>query len=233
VISPHAGYMYSGRVAGAVISRIKMPDTFVIMGPNHTGMGQPYSIMAEGSWLTPLGEVEIDSALAYRVIDSCSYLENDVSAHLEEHSIEVQLPFLQYQKPNVKIVPIVLSKGTGDIFTDIGCGIAKSICDYGGSVAIMASSDMNHYESHRLTEEKDRKAIEAILNLDGEELIKRIAKYNISMCGYAPVVSLIAACKEMGARMVELVMHRTSGDVTGDHRSVVGYAGVLIKGEVI
>lgn len=232
VISPHAGYIYSGQVAGAVISRIIMPDTFVIMGPNHTGMGQPYSIMTEGSWLTPLGKVEIDSDLAYKIIDSCTHLKNDASAHLEEHSIEVQLPFLQYFKPDIKIVPMVLSSGAGEIFAEIGQGIAKSMRDYGRSVAAMASSDMNHYESHQLTEEKDQKAVEAILDMDWKELIKRVAEYNISMCGYAPTVSLITACKEMGATTAELIMHRTSGDVTGDYRSVVGYAGVLIKGVI-
>jgi len=229
LVSPHAGYMYSGYVAGAVISRIVVKDTFIIIGPNHTGLGQPFSIMSEGIWRTPLGEVEIDTVLAKRILESSSHLKDDVVAHLEEHSIEVQLPFLQYIKTDIKIVPIVLAQGTGDIYKDIGGVIAESIKDLNREAVIMASSDMNHYEPQEIAIEKDNKAIEAILQLDIDELLNRVAEFHISMCGYGPTASLIAACKALGATQAELVLHQTSGDVTGDYRSVVGYAGILIK----
>jgi AmmeMemoRadiSam system protein B len=229
LVSPHAGYMYSGAVAGAVISRVIFKDTFVIMGPNHTGMGQPFSIMAEGLWKTPLGDVEIDTELASAIIEMAPSLQADHVAHLEEHSIEVQLPFLQYFKQDVKIVPIILARGTGDIYKEIGQGIAAACRELRREVVVMASSDMNHYESHHIANEKDSKAIEAILALDEDELLKRVAEFRISMCGYGPTVALLSSCKEMGATVAELVSHQTSGDVTGDRHSVVGYAGILIK----
>lgn len=228
LVSPHAGYMYSGIIAGAVISRVAIKDTVVIMGPNHTGLGQPCSLMAQGEWETPLGNVHVDSALASRILDASEYLKEDVAAHLEEHSIEVQLPFLQYLKPDVKIVPIVLARGSSEVYKGIGWAIADSIQASGEEVLIVASSDMNHYEPQHVADEKDGRAIEAILNLDEDELVLRVDEYNISMCGYGPTVCLLAACKELGATQAELVMHQTSGDVTGDYRSVVGYAGILI-----
>lgn len=229
LVSPHAGYMYSGHVAGAVISRIVLKDTFIIIGPNHTGMGHPFSMMAEGVWKTPLGDVDIDSELAASILKAAPSLEEDHVAHLEEHSIEVQLPFLQYFKRDVKIVPIVLAQGTGDIYKEIGLGIAEACKSLGREAIIMASSDMNHYEPQHIANDKDSKAIEAILALDEDELLKRIAEFRISMCGYGPTVVMLSACKEMGATTAELVVHQTSGDVTGDHHSVVGYAGILIK----
>ena len=229
LVSPHAGYMYSGPVAGAVISRVLFKDTFVIMGPNHTGLGEPFSIMTEGVWKTPLGDVEIDTELASAIIEAAPSLQADHIAHLEEHSVEVQLPFLQYFKQDVKIVPIVLARGSGDTYKEIGQGIAAAYRRLGREAVIMASSDMNHYEPHHIANEKDSKAIEAILALDEDELLKRVAEFRISMCGYGPTVALLSACKEMGATVAELVSHQTSGDVTGDHHSVVGYAGILIK----
>jgi len=229
VVSPHAGYMYSGPVAGAVMSRIRFKDTFVILGPNHTGSGKPLSIMTEGIWKTPLGEVEIDSELGKQILAKCSDLEEDYVAHLFEHSIEVQVPFLQYFKSDVKIVPIILSHATGDTYKDIGKGIAEAIKGSNKEVVIMASSDMTHYEPQESASEKDAKAIEAILALNEDELLKRVAELRISMCGYAPTTSLISAAKELGAKEAELVKYQTSGDVTGDYRGVVGYAGIIIK----
>lgn len=230
LISPHAGYIYSGPVAGAVISRIKFKDTFIIMGPNHTGSGKPLSIMTEGKWKTPLGEVEIDSELGKQILATSKYLQEDKTAHLYEHSIEVQLPFLQYFKPDFKLVPIVLAYASGDIYKEIGKEIAKAVKKLGKKVVIIASSDMTHYEPQESAQMKDNQAIEAILELNEDELLKRIDELNISMCGYAPAVSLIVAAKELGATGAELVRYQTSGDVTGDYSSVVGYAGIIIKG---
>ncbi len=228
LVSPHAGYIYSGWVAGAVISKIKFKDTFIIMGPNHTGMGKPCSIMTEGVWKTPLGEVEIDSELGKRILATSSYLQEDYAAHQYEHSIEVQIPFLQYFKPDIRIVPIILAYSSGAIYKEIGREIAKAIKDSNKEVVIIASSDMTHYEPQESAQRKDMQAIEAILDLNEDELLRRIDELDISMCGYAPAVSLISAAKELGATGAELVRYQTSGDTTGDYSAVVGYAGVII-----
>jgi len=230
LVSPHAGYSYSGPVAGATISRIKFKDTFIIIGPNHTGRGKPLSIMTEGTWETPLGQVEIDSELAKQILAASSHLEEDYPAHQYEHSIEVQLPFLQYFKPDIRLVPIILAYHNGATYKAIGKDIAKAIKELNKKVVIMASSDMTHYEPQESAQKKDAKAIEAVLDLNEDELLKRVDELNISMCGYAPTASLIAAAKELGATSAELVKYQTSGDTTGDYSAVVGYAGIIIKG---
>ena len=230
LVSPHAGYIYSGAVTGAVISRIKSKDTFIIMGPNHTGSGKPLSIMTEGVWKTPLGEVEIDSELGKKILATSKHLEEDDKAHRYEHSIEVQLPFLQYFKPDFKLVPIVFGYASSTVYKEIGKEIAEAVKELGKKVVIIASSDMTHYEPQASAQKKDRQAIEAILNLNEDELLKRVDELNITMCGYAPVVSLIVAAKELGTTGAELVKYQTSGDVTGNYSSVVGYAGIIIKG---
>ncbi len=230
LVSPHAGYIYSGPVAGRVISRIKFKDTFVIIGPNHTGRGEPLSIMTEGIWKTPLGEVEIDSELAEQILTASSHLAEDYRAHQYEHSIEVQIPFLQYFKSDIKLVPIVLAHTSGAIYKEIGREIARAIKDLNKEAVIIASSDMTHYEPQETAQRKDNQAIEAMLDLNEDELLRRVDKLNISMCGYAPVVSLISAAKQLGATGAELVRYQTSGDTTGDYTSVVGYAGIIITG---
>ncbi len=230
MIIPHAGYIYSGPVVGAVLSGVIFKDTFIVIGPNHTGSGKPLSIMTEGIWKTPLGEVEVDTELAAEISKECEYIEEDRRAHNFEHSIEVQLPFLQYFKPDVKIVPIVFGHAKFNIYRDTGKGIARAIKKLNREAVIVVSSDMNHYESQATTSEKDSRAIEAVLDLDEDELMSRAREYNITMCGVAPAVSLIAAAKELGATGAELVMYRTSGDTTGDYTSVVGYAGMVITG---
>jgi AmmeMemoRadiSam system protein B/AmmeMemoRadiSam system protein A len=229
LVSPHAGYVYSGPVAGAVISRVRFKDTFVILGPNHTGRGQPLSIMTEGKWQTPLGDVEIDSELARHLLSISKHLQEDDAAHQFEHSIEVQLPFLQYFQPDVKIVPITLSFASLDAYREIGTEIARAIRETRKEAVIMASSDMTHYESQEAAAKKDQQAIDAILLLDDDELFKRVEQHNISMCGCAPVASLIAAARELGATSAELVKYQTSGDTSGDYSAVVGYAGIIIK----
>lgn len=208
IVSPHAGYPYSGPVAGAVLSRIKFKDTFVILGPNHTGRGKPFSIMTAGAWRTPLGEVEIDAELGKRILVGSSHLQENALAHQYEHSIEVQLPFLQYFKPDVRIVPIVLAYATPEIYKQIGKEIAQSVREsksFQGRIILMASSDMTHYEPQELAQKKDYEAIKAMLDLDEDELLKRVEEMNISMCGYAPVAALISAAKELGAKSAELV----------------------------
>lgn len=229
IVSPHAGYLYSGRVAGSVYSRIELKPVYVIIGPNHTGRGKPYSVMSEGSWVMPQGEVEIDAELAKALLHKSEFLEEDFLAHAYEHSIEVQLPFLQYFKKAFKFVPIIISYSRGHIYQAIGREIAKVIRESKKDVLIIASSDMTHYESREDARSKDLKAIEAILKLDEEELVKRVEKLNISMCGFAPVSVMLSAAKELGAKSAELIKYQTSGDITGDQSSVVGYAGIIIK----
>jgi AmmeMemoRadiSam system protein B len=228
VVSPHAGFVYSGPVAGAVFSRIKFTDTFIIIGPNHRGLGKPLSITTGGSWKTPLGEVQIDSSLAKAILAASDGLEEDALAHRYEHSLEVQVPFLQYFKPDVKIVPIVLAQAAPQVYQGIGRAIAGTLKSRGEAAVIVASSDMTHYEPHESAKAKDKMAIEARLGMDADELVRRIGKYDISMCGYAPVISLIAAALEMGAGKAGLVKYQTSGDTSGDYTSVVGYAGITI-----
>jgi AmmeMemoRadiSam system protein B len=229
LVSPHAGYVYSGAVAGAVISRIKFKDTFVILGPNHTGRGKAFSIMTEGVWRTPLGDVEIDSELGRHVLATSSYMEEDFAAHQYEHSLEVQVPFLQFFRPDVMIVPVVLAHASGAVYKKIGKELAGAIKESKKGVIMLASSDMTHYEPHESAKRKDNQAIEAMLDLDEDKLLKRVDELDISMCGYAPVVSLICAAKELGAEKAELVKYQTSGDTSGDYSSVVGYAGIIVK----
>lgn len=230
IIVPHAGYIYSGPVVGAVLSRIEFTDTFIIIGPSHTGSGKPLSIMREGVWETPLGDVEVDSELAGMILDECEKLDEDRRAHNFEHSIEVQLPFMQYFRPDVKIVPIVLGHARVGDYVEVGKGIARALKKSGRNAVIMVSSDMNHYESQSVTKDKDNLAIEAVLELNEQKLISRVREENITMCGVAPAVTMITAVKDLGATSAELVMYRTSGDETGEYDAVVGYAGIIIRG---
>ena len=227
-IAPHAGYMYSGGVAGLVFSKIDIPDTVVILGPNHTGGGAVFALYEQGSWHTPLGEAQIDNKLAKAILNKSRYIEADDTAHINEHSLEVLLPFIQYFKKDCKIVPVVVSTHSIDAYREAGKAIADAITEQGKDVLVVASSDMSHYESQRSAEEKDKRAIEAILNLDEEELIKRVQEYGITMCGYAPTAIMLSCCKRLGATSAELVKYATSGEATGDYDAVVGYAGILI-----
>jgi hypothetical protein len=229
IISPHAGYIYSGAVAGKVISRVAFKDTFIILGPNHTGLGSPFSIMARGAWRTPMGDVEIDNELASRIMDGSSRVKEDPSAHLYEHSIEVQLPFLQYLGKDFKFVPMVVSAADTGVLRKLGKGLASAIKGSGKKVVMISSSDMTHYESRDSAREKDGMAIDAILKLDEDALVNKVSEHNITMCGYAPTVVMIAALKELGAKEARLVDYKTSGDASGDYSSVVGYAGIIIK----
>jgi hypothetical protein len=230
-ILPHAGYIYSGQVAGKTVSRIIIKDNVVLLGPNHTGLGAPFSIMIEGAFKTPLGEVQINTALAKAILDKSKYLTEDTNAHIYEHSLEVELPFLQYYNSAIKIVPMVLTQGEISIYEEIGKSIALAVKESGlqNSTLIIASSDMTHYEPQKSAEKKDKQAIEAILGLDEGKLIDKINKFNISMCGYVPSAIMLVAVKCLGAKAAELVSYQTSGDVTGDYGSVVGYAGIIVR----
>lgn len=224
---PHAGYIYSGRVAGETVSQINIKDKIILLGPNHTGNGPDFSIMTEGLWQTPLGDINIDSVLAKKILKNSKYLKEDMEAHIYEHSLEVELPILQYFKPNFEIVPITFLSDNIKALKEIGSEIARSIKNE-KSVMIVASSDMTHYESQESAQKKDFEAIRAILDLDEDRLIEKIQTFNITMCGFAPVVTMLKAAKLLGAKKADLVKYQTSGDITGDKESVVGYAGIIL-----
>jgi len=227
---PHAGYIYSGAVAVKTVSRMNIRDRIILLGPNHTGYGERMSIMTEGAWQTPLGKVSIDTELAQQILAHSKYLKADYLAQADEHSLEVELPILQYFKSDFKIVPIVLFSQDAAELKELGQEIASAIEQSGGrsSATIIASSDMTHYESQSSAQKKDKEALQAVLALDEDKLMERVQRLNISMCGCAPVTAMLSAAKALGATQAELVSYKTSGDVTGDTSSVVGYAGVII-----
>ncbi len=229
LLVPHAGYIFSGKVAAACFSRVKLTETVIILGPNHTGGGAPFSTMTQGSWQMPMGDVEIDQPLAKEILQKSQYLEEDFKAHLYEHSIEVQLPFLQYNLEKVKIVPIVLSAADVRVYEEIGKAIAEALKALGKNCLIVASSDMTHYRPQQEAKQNDNLAIEAILKLDQEELFRRVERFNITMCGLGPAVVMICAAKELGAKGGRLIKYQTSGEAGGDYSSVVGYAGIMVR----
>lgn len=228
---PHAGYAYSGRVAAETVSRINIKDKIILLGPNHTGYGGDFGIMTEGIWETPLGEVKIDSGLAQEILKRSKYLKDDILAHAHEHSLEVELPLLQYFKTDFEIVPIAFLSDNVVALKEIGKEIASVIKEshLEESTLIVASSDMTHYEPQAQAQAKDSEAIKAILELDEDKLMEEIMRLNISMCGYAPVIAMLSAVKALGAKTAKLIKYQTSGEVTGDKSSVVGYAGIVIS----
>lgn len=227
-VVPHAGYMYSGHVAGAVYSRIALPSRFIILCPNHTGMGSPLSIMSDGSWLTPIGEAQIDVELAALLKAKLPLLSEDEEAHRAEHAIEVQLPFLQTLVKDFSFVPITVGTSRLEVLEALGIVIANAIRESRDPVLIIASSDMNHYESDQVTRIKDRRAIDPVLSLDPRGLWEVVTTQHISMCGFGPTVAMLTAAKALGATKAELIKYATSGDVSGDRDAVVGYAGITV-----
>jgi MEMO1 family protein len=228
-IVPHAGYMYSGHVAGAVFAALEIPQLCLVMCPNHTGVGRALAIISEGAWETPLGSVRIDSPFAAALKQRCSVLQEDSTAHRAEHAAEVELPFLQMRQPELKFVPIALGTGQFDVLEELGEAIADVIAARNGHVLIVASSDMNHYESDAITRVKDHSAIEAILRLDARALYDVVTRQHISMCGFGPAIAMLTAANKLGATSAELVKYATSGDVSGDRDMVVGYAGIVVR----
>lgn len=230
-VVPHAGYMYSGFVAGSVFAVMSPRRTYVILGPNHTGIGSAFGIDSSDSWKTPLGEIKINRTLADELKKRSRYLKNDSASHAHEHSIEVELPFLQFTAGDTfTFVPVAVSYASGSVYKEIGGAIAEAVkaLKMEKDTVVLASSDMTHYESREAAEKKDAVAIDAILKLDEDRLIKEVSDLEISMCGYAPAAIMIKAAKELGAKRARLVKYATSGDVTGDYSAVVGYAGIII-----
>ncbi len=228
-VAPHAGYMYSGHVAGAVYARLDLPERFIILCPNHTGMGKPLAIMSAGVWDTPLGQCRIDEELARELRQAFPALSEDSEAHRAEHASEVQLPFIQAEKREFSFVPITVGVGRYEVLAALGDAMAEVVARQKGKILIVASSDMNHYESDAITRIKDAKAIERMLALDAKGLFDVVVSEDISMCGYGPAVAMLTAAKHLGAKSAELVKYATSGDVSGDKDLVVGYAGIVVS----
>lgn len=227
-VAPHAGYMYSGHVAGAVYRRLPPSESFVILCPNHSGRGEPLAIMTRGAWRTPLGDVPIDGELAGLIRRHCEFLVEDETAHAQEHSLEVQLPFLQRRMKPFTFVPIALGGVTYETLVTLGRLLGSALREASKPIFLIASSDMNHYETDEVTRLKDQHAISQILMLDAKGLYDTVLREKVTMCGYGAAVAALTAMKSLGASQATLVKYATSANAGGDPRSVVGYAGIVI-----
>lgn len=229
VVSPHAGYVYSGPVAGAVFSSVVLPDLFVILGPSHRGTRALFAIAAQGVWQTPLGEIPVQSEVAKLIMNHSPLIEEEESAHALEHSLEVQLPFIQYFKKGFAIVPVCVShQASFEDLDELAGAVVAGLKKCGQDSLIVASTDMSHYVSQETAKQKDFLAIQRILALDARGLYAIVREEDISMCGYQPTAAAIMAAKSLGAKKAELIRYQTSGETTGDYDEVVGYAGLRI-----
>jgi AmmeMemoRadiSam system protein B len=228
-VVPHAGYIYSGHVAGALYSALEIPARLILIGPRHFPRGESLAILSEGSWTTPLGEAKIDSALAAELKHEVPRVREDMVAHEKEHSLEVQIPFLQRIRGDFQFVPIVLGTDRYGVLEELGHAVGKVAAAQREPVLVVASSDMNHYESDAITRVKDERAIARVLALDPRGLYDTVRAEEITMCGIAAAVVMLVAVRDMVATNAELVRYATSGDINGDRKRVVGYAGIVIR----
>lgn len=231
LICPHAGYMYSGPVAASAFYELAVdgkPDTVVLLGPNHTGYGSALALMREGVWRTPLGDVEIDSGLADKILHETNLLDVNELAHRYEHSIEVQLPFLQFLYGNkFKIVPICFRLQDYASAVEVGMALTEALA--ATNSVVIASSDMTHYESAKIASAKDQAALKAVIEMESKHFYEVVETQNITACGFMPITSLITYANGVGVKEAKLLSYHNSGDITGDHTSVVGYAAVAFK----
>ncbi len=228
-VVPHAGLMYSGSVAAAFYGSADLPRRFIILCPNHTGAGHFAAINREGAWSTPLGNVAIDTALADALMQKSRLLAEDTRAHAREHSLEVQLPFLQQLVGDITFVPICLGANRYDYCEEIGTAIADVVRNADERVGILASSDLNHYEDQKTTLRKDQLAIDEVLRRDPQALWRVVEEADISMCGFIPTTTMLLAANQLGATSARLIRHATSGDINGDYSHVVGYASMAVS----
>lgn len=229
LMAPHAGYIYSGIVAGETFSSVKIPDKVIILSPNHTGCGEDISIMSSGRWRIPTGDIGINEELASAIKNNSPLISENSAAHKGEHSIEVQLPFIKYINDRTTFVPLTIMPIRYQDSLEVGGAIATAIKEVKGRTLIVASSDMSHYEARDSAGKKDRLAIDRILALDPEGLYRTVRENNISMCGVVPAVIMLIAAKILGATSARLIDYRDSGEVNGDPSAVVGYAGIVIS----
>ena len=230
-IVPHAGYIYSGHIAGAVFAQLQLPQRIILLGPNHTGRGAALSIMTRGTWATPLGLAAIDEPLAAELLRLFPALTDDAVAHQHEHSLEVEIPFLQKLRPEFSFVPICIGTHHLPDLEQLGQALAALIAAHGAAdpLLLLASSDLNHYESDAVTRAKDALAIEQIQARDPVALMRTTIEHHISMCGVAPVVATLFAANALGATRADLIQYATSADVSGDRVRCVGYAGMIVR----
>jgi len=229
IVSPHAGYMFSGRIAGETFSRIEIPETVIVLGPNHYGVGEPLAVWEGEGWLTPLGTMLVDNLRCQRLRELCADLAVDILAHGQEHSLEVQVPFIQTLKPEAKLLPIAIGSAPLSALIGLGKALATLIRESAQPPLIVASSDMTHFESAEDASMKDHLALEHVLNLDPEGLFSTVRGHRISMCGVLPVMVMLYAARELNATRATLVDYGNSGETTGDYQDVVGYAGVIVE----
>ncbi len=229
VISPHAGYIYSGGVAGETFAAVEIPQDIVVMGPNHHGYGAPVAMMEKGAWSMPLGEVPINTSLARNLLAQTELIEADTLAHRFEHSLEVQVPFLQYFRPDMTLTPMVISHLSFKAFQIVGEALAGAIQQYNKPVLIVASSDMTHYESRQSATAKDSLAMQQITALNPEGLYNTVLGKRITMCGIMPATIALIAALRLGATQARLIRYTDSGEASGDTNQVVGYAGFVIS----
>jgi len=228
-IAPHAGYVYSGGVAGATYARIAIPASCVILCPNHTGRGAPAALDPSDAWRTPLGDAPVDRRLAERLLALAPSIDEDAEAHRREHSLEVQLPFLQVARPDVRFVPVSIGAPSLALCREIGEALARLCVEEDEPPLLIASSDMSHYESREIGHSKDDRALARIEAVDPEGLFQTVRTESISMCGVLPATALLYAASARGVAAARVVARADSGDETGDVSSVVGYAGVVLQ----
>ena len=227
ILVPHAGYIYSGAVAGEVYSSVELPDTFIILCPNHTGRGSDFDLWSEGEWKTPLGSVKVEADLCRRLMQEFPRAEADGTAHFREHSLEVQIPFLQHLRGDISIVPLCIRSWNFPYLEELGHAMARIIREADRKILIVASSDMTHYESQESAKKKDQLAIAQMETVNARGLFDTVHQHDISMCGYLPATATMIAVRDLGGSSGRLVKYATSGDVTRDYSSVVGYAGMI------
>ena len=232
IMVPHAGYQYSGAIAShgyCEIVKNGFPEVFIIISPNHTGLGSEISVFNEGEWITPLGNVCVDSEFADSIIEFSDIASADFTAHIREHSIEVQLPFLQYFSHDFKIVPITMGRQNFVTSNDLSNAIFEAANKLNKSYCVIASTDLSHFNNQEKANKVDAFVLEDIEEMNEFKLFEEVVQYNITMCGYAPVMTAMSLSKRCNKNTSEILAYGTSGDVTGDFTSVVGYASGIFK----
>jgi AmmeMemoRadiSam system protein B len=229
VLVPHAGYIYSGAVAGAVFSAVELPRRLVVLGPNHTGCGLPLALYPSGEWRTPLGLATIDAGMNRHLIEACPGLVEDSRAHQREHSLEVQIPFLQALIPSFEFSAICVGTANRSTLDELGRALSKAVRSSEEPVLLIASSDMTHFESVTVAAQQDKMAIDRMIAVDPEGLYRVVDENEISMCGFAPAVAVLTACRELGSSVGRLIRYSNSGEVSGDFDRVVAYAGLAFN----
>lgn len=228
-MAPHAGYYYSGIIAGVTLGQAKLAETVLLLGPNHTGLGKPFAVWPDGRWLYPGGSLSIDAELAGLLCATEPLLTPDTLAHQREHSLELMVPFLAALNPDTRIVPVCVSHPSLDTLLGVGKAVGRALRDLGRPVSIVVSSDMSHFVHHELAKQQDSQALDPALHLDPVRFFETVRGGNISMCGVLPMTMGIAAARELGASETEITAYATSGQINGEMNRVVGYAGMLVS----